>query len=89
VIKAKQMNNFFTSVFKPEPQGNLPIFQERVFDEELRKFEIRADEVLKKLTKLDPRKSQGPDNIHPKLLWELRLRLAPLLADLFNKSLEE
>jgi hypothetical protein len=37
------------------------IFEEQVFDEELRNFEIRADEILKKLTKLDPGKSPGPD----------------------------
>jgi hypothetical protein len=43
--------------------------------------------VLKALTDLKTKKSAGPDCIHPKILFELRLELAKPLADLFNLSL--
>jgi hypothetical protein len=85
--KAEVLNNFFTSVYKQEKTGNLPEFEERIFNDDLRFFVITNEEVLKKLSQLDQGKSSGPDKIHPKVLWELREEIAPLLTVLFNKSL--
>ena len=44
--------------------------------------------VLKKLEKLKTNKSPGPNEIHPKLLYELRLYIIKPLAKLFNLSLK-
>ena len=44
-------------------------------------------EVLGKLEKLKVDKSPGGDNIHPKLLYELRGVLAEPIAKLYNYSL--
>ena len=43
--------------------------------------------VQEKLELLNTNKSQGPDEIHPKLVFELRHSLAMPLAKLFQKSL--
>ena len=45
--------------------------------------------MLKKLLALNPSKSCGPDQMHPRMLKELANEIAPALTELFNKSLEE
>jgi hypothetical protein len=44
--------------------------------------------VLKKLNKLDPAKSPGPDKIHPKVLKEAAASIAPALTTLYNNTLK-
>ena len=50
------------------------------------KFDEEA--VLKKLLKLKPDKSPGPDGIHPMLLRSCAYMLAKPLARIYNESLE-
>ena len=52
-------------------------------------YDIRITEeiVLEKLSKLDVNKSIGPDEIHGKLLFELRFELVKPLTKLFNLSI--
>ena len=44
--------------------------------------------ILEKLEKLKKNESPGPDEIHPKLFYELRLYITKPLAKLFNLSLK-
>ena len=44
---------------------------------------------MKKLKKLNPSKSPGPDGLHPKVLKEAAEALAEQLAVIFNKTIEE
>lgn len=55
----------------------------------MQKIVVTPDLVLKKLNAVNPTKAQGPDGIHPKILYEMRNELAEPLAILFNKSLTE
>ncbi|XP_065584318.1 uncharacterized protein LOC136043320 [Artemia franciscana] len=48
---------------------------------------IDADDVLKRLNKLDPNKARGPDGIHPSLLKEVVAFIAMPLADIFKMSI--
>jgi len=51
------------------------------------KLIITEDEVLKRLNKLNVNKSEGPDLIHPRVIYEIRHEIAQSLAMLFNTSL--
>jgi len=49
---------------------------------------ITEDDVLKRLNKLNLNKSEGPDLIHPRVIYEIRHEIAQPLAMLYNRSLE-
>jgi hypothetical protein len=57
--------------------------------EGLNRLEVDASLVFKKLEEINVSKSPGPDDIHPKLLHELRKELAIPLSKLFSLSLEK
>ena len=85
------LNNYFSSVFVEEDKMNIPSpveFFTGDTSEPLVDIEINEDVVLNKLCKLDTGKSQGPDQIHGKLLFELRYELAEPLSKLFKLSLD-
>ena len=46
-------------------------------------------DVEKKLQKLKPTKSAGPDGIHPRVLLEAATSISPALSALYSKSLQE
>lgn len=85
--KAEILNNYFASVFESEGSETLPDFEDRNF-EPLTDIEITQSKVSKAIDKLKPSKSQGPDNIHPKLIKECKESLLEPLEIIFKKSLE-
>ncbi len=87
--KAELLNNFFSSVFTHEDLTNIPDFEKRNINHPSEDLYITPDKVKKKLRKLKPNKSPGPDGIHPRVLVELVDELAEPLAIIMNKSLEE
>ena len=89
VTQANMFNNYFSSVFTKEDLHNIPIPTNLFNDLEcnsLHEIFISEKMVLEKLEKLNINKSQGPDEIHPKLLYELRYQLAKPLTALFKNS---
>ena len=85
------INEYFSSVFSKEGLNNIPISVKKfskVISEPLCSINITDKMVLEKLEKLKINKSPGPDEIHPKLLYELRLYITKPLAKLFNLSLK-
>ena len=58
-----------------------------VVDEELLSIHITSKLVEKKLEQLKVDKCPGLDEIHPKLLYELRKQISGPFAKLFNFSL--
>ena len=85
--KAAILNNFFASVFTSEPQGDVPTPTDRHYREALTTVEFDEEAIAKKLKSLDPSKSKGPDNIHPRVLKELHAQLAKPFKALFQKSM--
>jgi len=85
IEKANVLGNFFSSVFTEEqvyttdiPQKSAHIIMNTInFDEET---------VLDKLSHLKTTKSSGPDNIHPRILYETRFELAHPLKILYETS---
>ena len=87
--KAEVLNTYFASVFEIEGQGALQEFQDRDFDETLTYIEISENLVAKLIDRLKPSKSQGPDDIHPKLIKECKTSIVTPLTIIFKKSLQE
>jgi hypothetical protein len=87
--KAETLNNFFASVFVREEDTLLPDFDDQKPGSLLEEIKLSPSAVKKKLDKLNPSKSPGPDGLHPMLLKEAAEFLALPLSILFNKSLEE
>ena len=87
--KADLLNCYFASVFETEKSGPLPDFPDREFMEVLTTIDITSDDIKKAVAKLKPSKSQGPDNLHPKLIKECSEQLIKPLKNIFVKSLNE
>ena len=85
--KAEILANYFTSVFTKEKLGDISTMQNKIVHEDLKQFTIEQEEVRKKLMKLNPAKSSGPDNLHSKTLKELVNVLDKPLKILFQNTL--
>ncbi len=84
---ADLLNSFFSSVFttvgdKPVPQA-APMVTERISD-----LKVTASMVEKAIDKLRPSAAPGPDKIGPQLLQKLKKTVSPVLAKIFNASLD-
>ena len=66
--KAEILNNYFACVFAEEGPEALLDFEERNFAEPLTNIEINEIKIIKTIDKLKASKSQGPGQIHPKLI---------------------
>ena len=81
------LNDYFLSVFTTEDVENVPMPQQMFHGTENYKLidiVITKDMVQKNLEGLNSNKSQGPDEIHPKLLKELSSAIAEPLVKLFQ-----
>ena len=74
-----------------EDLSNMPV-PNKVFhdsiDKSLRSIEVDVAIVIDKLNSLNVNKSHGPDELHGKLVMELREERAPSLVNIFKASLE-
>ncbi len=87
--KAELLSEFYSSVFTKEPQGQLPTIPTKKIDTAFAFKSISRTEVIKKLKKLKPSKSPGPDCIHPRVLQETAAELSLPLSIIFNNSLSK
>ena len=86
--KADLLNNFFSSTFTTEDLNSIPSGEQKCFTSFVSDIEISESEVKKLLQNLDPAKSPGVDNIHPRILKEAAENLSFPLTHLFNLSLK-
>ena len=94
IMKDEQMctvlNDYFLLDFTKEVVENVPIPQQMFHgteNDQLLNIVIKKDMVQQKLEELNSNKSQGPDEIHPRLLKKLSSVIAELVAKLFQNSL--
>ena len=86
--QAEVLASQFSSVMVNEPDGELPDIPEKVLETpQLSSIHVTEEMVLKKLRNLDPTKSPGPDDIHPRVLKETASAIAPALTALYNNIL--
>ena len=84
--KANILNSFFKSVFTQEDMSTVPNIGQTFPD--IEPLEITSDGIQKLLHELNPSKASGPDSIPNRILKECSHELAPLLAALFNQSVQ-
>ena len=85
--KANVLNEQFTSVFSKDDDTHTPDLGPSPHPS-MRHVTVTQEGVLKLLQSLKPHKAAGPDEIHPRVLKELSIHLAPVLTDLFQRSLD-
>ena len=90
IEKSEVLSKFFSSVFTHEPPGEWKI-PELDITHPIKDLEIteKLKLVKEQLDSVNTSKSPGPDEIHPKLLFELRDFLTQVLTKFFNKSWDE
>ena len=86
---ANTLNDYFASVFKVENHDNIPNFEDRGFTQVVETVTISEELVAKAIDRLNPTKSQGPDNIHPRFIQQTRDYIKKPLTKIFRKSLDE
>ena len=86
---ADALNDQYFSVFTKERTDNIPdITPKPVKTEKLKTITIREADVLKLLKGLQPNKSPGLDQIHPRVLKEISDTVAHPLTLIYRKSIE-
>ena len=79
----EELNKFFSSVFTREDTVNMPNISDTKTDVILEDTDLTIDEVDKKLSRLNPNKSAGPDGASPRILKELHTAIAEPLYNIF------
>ncbi len=87
--KANILADFYSSVFTNEPEGPIPDFENRNCETEMPSIEVNEERIEKLLKDLNPNKTPGIDNIHPRVLKQLATELKEPICKIFKKSLEE
>lgn len=83
--KANTLNNKFQSIFTKEDSANLPFVNTSA--PSMPPINITTEGIVKLLKELKPQKAPGPDNITPRVLKECADSVAPLLQQIYQKSL--
>ena len=89
IKKVEVLSKFFSSVFSHEPPGEWKITELNIITHPIKDLEITEQLVKEHLDSLNTSKSSGPDEIQPKLLFELRDFLTQFLTKILNKSWDE
>ena len=86
--KATTLNNFFSSVFCAEDISDIPTYDRNFVGPFLLEIQVEIEDVRDQLLGLNPGKSVGPDNVHPRVLREAAEYLVVPLTNIFRHSFE-
>ena len=92
--KSNSLNKQFQSVFSEPVSITSHQFQNNKYMQDTKTYPIMEDIIItpngveKLLTKLDPSKASGPDELKPRILKELAKEISPILSLIFQKSLD-
>jgi hypothetical protein len=84
--KVELLNNHYTKVFTKEDTATIPT-PSGLPHPIMPDIEVGIGGVEKLLSKLNPKKAQGPDQLPLRVLKEASAQVAPLLTSVFNQSL--
>ena len=87
--KANCFNRYFASVYTDENTNEIPVLSERSGVGILNSVEITQEIVESHLNKINTSKAAGPDNLHAKVLSELKYQISLPLSIIFSRSLSE
>ena len=77
---------FFSSVFTIENDDDETLLENKQYDKHSNNDNFILTEVNKLLKELNTTKSPGPDQVHPKVLYELTDNIDKPLCTIFNSS---
>ena len=86
---ANTLNDYFASVFRKENLDNIPNFEDREFNRIVETVTITEELVDKAIKRVNPTKSQGPDQFHPRFIEQTKNNIIKPLTKLFQKSIVE
>ena len=86
---AEELNKYFSSVFTREDTANVPAPPLIKAKTKLTSTFITSAKVRRKIRQLKSHSAAGPDGISPKLLQQCEDQLAPVLAMIYRKSVNE
>ena len=86
-VKANILSEYCSSVFTKEPEGDVPVPNDIMVQQDMPAQTVTENMVLKFLQTLKIDKSPGPDSLHPRLLKELSESIVNTLCTIFNQSL--
>ena len=86
-VKANILSEYFSSVFTKEPEGDVPVPNDIMVQQDMPAQTVTENMVLKFLQTLKIDKSPGPDSLHPRLFKELSESIVNTLCTIFNQSL--
>ena len=86
---AELLNTCFKEVFTKENAEETPEPDNLQTDTVLTSIQFRVQDVIKKIKNLKTEGAAGPDGFGPRVLQELQREIAPALAAIFTKSMEE
>ena len=84
--KTEVLSDFFSSVFTLEPPGDVCPEPPRDIRQSMVDVDFSQQQVEDRLAKLNISKSVGPDNIHPRVLKELKSVISLPLSLIFRTS---
>ena len=86
IEQAEEFNGQFTDVFNKSDHSEVPyLSRSTAFMDDI----VVSNEGITKLVKgWNPSKALGSDELHPRVLKELATKLGPVLAHLFQQSLD-
>ncbi|XP_065561264.1 uncharacterized protein LOC136027736 [Artemia franciscana] len=85
---AAELSRQFKSAFTPPDDAHLPEAPEYSIEEPMQKITVVAFGVKRRLKLLNPNKSVGPDEVHPRVLKEAHTEIALPLTSMFQKSVD-
>ena len=85
---ANALNSYYHSVFTRDDQQSTPVFPQQT-EEELTDVAVTVESVEEILQSLKTNKAAGPDGVENRLMKECSEEMAPVLTELFRKSIDE
>ena len=85
---ANVLNGYFCSVFTKEDTSNIPVPRDMNCNSTLSNVVFEPLDIIKKIEKLKPSSSSGPDNLSTKFLHTFRNSISQPLSIIYNKSMQ-
>ena len=82
--QAEEFNVSLQTYF-PKPESEVPLLEKST--PRMSDIHVSNEGVIKMMKSLNPSKALGPDELHPRVLKELAIKLRRVFAHLFQQSL--